>query len=240
MSPLPLILQNMKNYLSSINNFGYLSCKHFTLNYHKNSYIFVLSFGNMNEYSKYSKPSKSEKVFIFKCICTEILNAVSLQVPDLYLIFKVSKYLSLHESFSSQKPNTNIGPESSIPWRCIVWNDERGLSSLPLWTLNWTLPHIAESDKNSGKFSDNVNKGGIISHHLVPHVLGLEETRNSCCELRPGQWTGAALIVFTQTDHVLGQKYQCFFYKLLNKNQTRNIAWAPNIICTRFSNCQYL
>ena len=69
----------------------------------------------MNEYSKYSKPSKSEKVFIFKCICTEISNAVSLQFPDFYLIFKVGKYLSLHESFSSQKPNTNIGPESSIP-----------------------------------------------------------------------------------------------------------------------------
>ena len=98
--------------------------------------IFVLSFGNMNEYSKYSKPSKSEKVFIFKCICTEILNAVSLQFPHFYLIFKVGKYLSLHESFSSQKPNTNIGPESSIPWRCIVWNDERGLWSLPLWTSN--------------------------------------------------------------------------------------------------------
>ena len=90
----------------------------------------------MNEYSKYSKPSKSEKVFIFKCICTEISNAVSLQFPDFYLIFKVGKYLSLHESFSSQKPNTNIGPESSIPWRCIVWNDERGLWSLALWTLN--------------------------------------------------------------------------------------------------------
>ena len=75
-----------------------------------------------------------------------------------------------------------------------------------------TLSHLLESDKKDGKLSENVNKGGIISHHLVPHVLGLEETRNSCCKLRPGQWTGAALIMFTQTEHVLGQKYQCFFF----------------------------
>ena len=63
-----------------------------------------------------------------------------------------------------------------------------------------TLSHLLESDKKDGKISENVNKGGIISHHLALHVLGLEETCNSCCGLRPGQWTGAALIiVFTKT-----------------------------------------